>query len=472
MTRDDNNKRSAGGDRAQRLANMRNMKTNSTARTPYQSSSIDRRSTESRRAQHPTGINSGPARGTHQSDNPWEAIFFENMGPTGKGSAPDRPSKNKPSAENRFPVQGTPSMQKKPTAGNIPAQRKTNVRPSMQNRPSNRSRPSTQGKPPTQRKSAVRTRPSAKSGASAHKRPILQQGNVRRDFDREAARRRIEQRRRKEEIKKRRKAVKQKKKQKTARSRKRRRSRRLRVLTMALAVFLLFFYVWPHMTDRVGETDEAQPVAATQPPSEKQEPETQESQVETNARDTSSEYLVLVNKDHALQADDEPKDLVDGKPAVSGGSKYQQLRKPAAAAFKKLAAGAKEEGYTIKVTSGYRPYAYQKQLFERYVNKDGRYSAEQYSAEPGHSEHQTGLVADVSSPSVNYNLVQAYGSTEEGKWLAKNAHKYGFIIRFLKGKEDITGYEYEPWHIRYVGKDAAKEIYKQDLTLEEYLGQD
>ena len=72
---------------------------------------------------------------------------------------------------------------------------------------------------------------------------------------------------------------------------------------------------------------------------------------------------------------------------------------------------------------------------------------------------------------MNYNLVQAYGNTDEGEWLAKNAHKYGFIIRYLKGKEDITGYEYEPWHIRYVGKDAAKEIYEQKITLEEYLGE-
>ncbi len=294
---------------------------------------------------------------------------------------------------------------------------------------------------------------------------------MRRDFDREAARRRIEQRRRKEAIKKRRKAQKQREKQKTARSRKRRREKRVRAIAMVLVAFISFFFVWPHITEKAGEADEAQPAVATQPQSEKKESGKQESQMATDVRDTASEYLILVNKDHALQADYDPGDLVDGKPAVSDASKYQQLRKPAAAAFKKLAAAAAKKGHIIKITSGYRPYAYQKQIFERYVSKDGEYSAEQYSAEPGHSEHQTGLAADVSSPSVNYRLVQAYGSTEEGKWLAKNAHKYGFIIRFLDGKEDITGYQYEPWHIRYVGKEAAKEIYKQKLTLEEYLGQ-
>ena len=146
------------------------------------------------------------------------------------------------------------------------------------------------------------------------------------------------------------------------------------------------------------------------------------------------------------------------------------MRKTAARAFNKLTDAAAEKGYTIKLTSAYRPYSFQKQLYEQYIKEDGKRKAEQYSAKPGYSEHQSGLTADVSSPSVNYSLSQAYGSTEEGKWLAKNAHKYGFIIRYPKGKEDITGYEYEPCHIRYVGKEAAREIYEQKITLEEYLG--
>lgn len=331
-------------------------------------------------------------------------------------------------------------------------------------------RPSAQGS-----RSAARNRPSEQRRSGAQSRPSpgkpILQGSNQRDFDREAARRRIEERRRKLEAKQRRKIEKKQRKHKNIRGKKRRRAKRIRALAMALAVFAAFFIVWPHLTERVGEKNDAEPASAIQRQDAEQETKKQETQMETNARNTSSEYLILVNKTHDLKPDYEPSDLVDGKPAVSGGSGYQQMRKPAAAAFKKLAAAAKEEGYTIKITSGYRPYAYQKQIFERYVNKDGRYSAEQYSAEPGHSEHQTGLVADVSSPSVNYNLVQAYGATQEGAWLAKHAHKYGFIIRFPKGKEDITGYKYEPWHIRYVGKDAAKEIYKQKLTLEEYLEQ-
>ncbi|EAO56830.1 D-alanyl-D-alanine metallocarboxypeptidase [Bacillus thuringiensis serovar israelensis ATCC 35646] len=93
-----------------------------------------------------------------------------------------------------------------------------------------------------------------------------------------------------------------------------------------------------------------------------------------------------------------------------------------------------------------------------------------FSAKPGHSEHQTGLVMDVSAKSFDNKLEQEFEQTKEGKWLAKNAHKTGFIIRYPKGKEDVTGYEYEPWHIRYVG-DIATNLFEKGLTLEEYKEQ-
>lgn len=234
------------------------------------------------------------------------------------------------------------------------------------------------------------------------------------------------------------------------------------VAILMLVVFSGFYFVMaPYVQDEVGEkdgtTEATVPAAATE--------------AAARSVDKSSEYLILVNKSHGLGKNDEPKDLKLVKYRESGReSKYQKLRSVVAKAFNTMASAAKKQGCIIKVTSAYRPYSYQEQLYKKYVNKDGQFKAEQYSAKPGHSEHQTGLCADVSSPSVNYNLVQAYGTTEEGKWLAKNAHKYGFIIRYQKGKEKITGYEYEPWHIRYVGKEAATEIYKQKITLEEYLG--
>ncbi|WP_432409628.1 M15 family metallopeptidase [Wukongibacter sp. M2B1] len=109
-------------------------------------------------------------------------------------------------------------------------------------------------------------------------------------------------------------------------------------------------------------------------------------------------------------------------------------------------------------------------MFASKVMERGIYVANQTSAKPGESEHQTGLAMDVSSPSVNFQLTQYYSQTREGKWLVENAPKHGFIIRYPAGKEYITGYNYEPWHIRYVGKNAAEFIMNENITLEEYLG--
>ncbi len=103
------------------------------------------------------------------------------------------------------------------------------------------------------------------------------------------------------------------------------------------------------------------------------------------------------------------------------------------------------------------------------MEKHGEAEANTFSARPGQSEHQTGLCTDVSSPSVNYQLTTDYADTEEGRWLAEHCHEYGFIIRFPLGKEEITGYQYEPWHIRYVGTEAAAYIHQEQITLEEYL---
>jgi D-alanyl-D-alanine carboxypeptidase len=127
------------------------------------------------------------------------------------------------------------------------------------------------------------------------------------------------------------------------------------------------------------------------------------------------------------------------------------------------------DGVELKMTTAYRSYDFQKILYDSYVSREGEAAANKYSAKPGQSEHQTGLAADVSSPSVDYQLSNDYGRTAEGKWLAENAHRFGFIIRFPEGKEEITGYQHEPWHIRYVGRAAAKEIYERNLTLEEFL---
>lgn len=134
-------------------------------------------------------------------------------------------------------------------------------------------------------------------------------------------------------------------------------------------------------------------------------------------------------------------------------------------AFEKLKNAAAEDGISLKIISGFRSYHSQNSIYNNYVARDGKKEADTYSARPGHSEHQTGLAIDVNS------LMFDFGETKEGKWLQNHAHQYGFIIRYPEGKEAITGYRYEPWHLRYVG-ELSKELYNDGnwITLEEYLG--
>lgn len=136
--------------------------------------------------------------------------------------------------------------------------------------------------------------------------------------------------------------------------------------------------------------------------------------------------------------------------------------------FSILQSDAKNDGFDLKVISGFRSYSSQKSTYNGWVNKYGQAKADTLSARPGHSEHQTGLAADINS------LNQSWGNTDEGKWLNNNCYKYGFIIRYPYGKDNITGYIYEPWHIRYVGKDLAEKLYNDGnwITLEEYFGID
>ena len=160
-----------------------------------------------------------------------------------------------------------------------------------------------------------------------------------------------------------------------------------------------------------------------------------------------STEILVANKTYELSADYNP-----------GG-----LTSDTKTAFNKLVSAASADGHTITNISGFRSYATQQRVYNNWVNTYGTAGADRISARPGHSEHQSGMAIDVNS------LDESFGQTATGKWLAANAHKYGFIIRYPQGKEHITGYSYEPWHIRYVG-DIAEDIYNSGLTLEEYLG--
>lgn len=135
-------------------------------------------------------------------------------------------------------------------------------------------------------------------------------------------------------------------------------------------------------------------------------------------------------------------------------------------AFNKMQAAAKVDGLNIYISSGFRSYSYQKTLYNNYVNRDGVTAADTYSARAGHSEHQSGLAFDVNT------INNSFANTEEGKWLNDNCYKYGFILRYPNGKSDETGYQYEPWHFRYVGVELAEKLYNNGnwITVEDYFG--
>jgi zinc D-Ala-D-Ala carboxypeptidase len=180
-----------------------------------------------------------------------------------------------------------------------------------------------------------------------------------------------------------------------------------------------------------------------------------------------NDYLLLVNKDHELSKNYKPKNLIipdiPFTDLVNNEEKYVAgvIAKP----LENLINEAKYEGIILIGNSGYRSYKSQKNIFNDRVKSQGIENAEAYVAKPGFSEHQTGLCIDITNEE-NF-LIQG---TREGDWLAENSYRFGFIIRYPLGKEDITGIEYEPWHIRYVGEEAAKYIYENGITLEEYLG--
>ena len=172
---------------------------------------------------------------------------------------------------------------------------------------------------------------------------------------------------------------------------------------------------------------------------------------------------LIVNKTYRLPDDYRPSD------PYSDSDKdwaIEMINKDVMNAFKSMQSDAAGLGLNIYIASGFRGYKTQERLYNNYVSQDGKEAADTYSARPGYSEHQSGLCFDLNS--VN----DSFASTNEGKWVNENAHLYGFVIRFPKGKEDKTGYQYESWHLRYVGKELANKLYNNGdwISLEEYYG--
>mgnify|MGYP003310485750 CR=1 FL=1 len=175
------------------------------------------------------------------------------------------------------------------------------------------------------------------------------------------------------------------------------------------------------------------------------------------------ELLVIVNKYNKLPDNFQQYNLVGMNRAytVNDGKQYLLLD-IVNEKYMQMADAAKTAGLSMKVVSAYRTESYQAGLYNNKLRATGRVNADNYSARPGHSEHQTGLAVDINSTSGSFEY------TAEFKWLKQHAHEYGFILRYPKGKEWITGYAYEPWHYRYVGVDVATVIYEEDITYEEY----
>lgn len=179
------------------------------------------------------------------------------------------------------------------------------------------------------------------------------------------------------------------------------------------------------------------------------------------------DILVLVNKEYSLDKSYKPKDLVVPNVAFTETITEEErfMKAEAAKALEELFDGAKKDDIKLIGLSGYRSAGTQKILYDNMVKSRGKDYANSYVALPKHSEHQTGLAMDITNERGGNN----FGESVEGKWVKENAHKFGFIIRYPQGKENITGYSYEPWHVRYVGIKNSKDINNNNLTLEEYL---
>ena len=185
----------------------------------------------------------------------------------------------------------------------------------------------------------------------------------------------------------------------------------------------------------------------------------EENKIETINGITYVDGIMIVNKTYALPT--------EYRPSNSGDYNFCTtcLTEETLNAFNQMQADAQALGLNLYISSGFRSYSYQENLYNNYVLQDGKEEADTYSARPGHSEHQTGLAFDLNT------IDDSFAYTEEGKWVKDNCYKYGLILRYPKGKEDKTGYQYESWHLRYVGNELAQKLYNDGewITIEEYF---
>lgn len=243
---------------------------------------------------------------------------------------------------------------------------------------------------------------------------------------------------------------------------------------LAICIVKILFFSIPAQKNEPVPTASSEPQGTAQPvPSSTPEVSAQPEDnpyPDSLFTDTDS-ILLLANKKHPLPDGYMPSDLV--VPNVQERNGTWMLRQEAATALENMFNAAAQEGVNLVLGSGFRNRDSQEELWNYYANTYGQDYADSVSSRSNYSEHQTGLAVDLCNADGTFDLDKGFKDTAEGQWLYANAHRYGFILRYPEGKQDITGYDYEPWHFRYVGIDYATAIYavSPDETFEEYFHQ-
>lgn len=243
----------------------------------------------------------------------------------------------------------------------------------------------------------------------------------------------------------------------------RRPSKRFIIITSVLLIIIIAFVAWTQK--------------ATAPTIESENNNTQPSKPSANQKKESSvgSQQAFDKKNYSIDDPASPWVIVNKKrplpssyaPASLSSVGSVQVSSQAATQLNNLIVAGKNAGLGLYTISGFRSYSNQAATYNGWVARDGQAKADTYSARPGHSEHQTGLAIDMGGGSCDLEI--CFGNTPAGKWLAANSYKYGFTIRYQEGKQSLTGYQYEPWHIRYVGTELASQLQQNGQTMEQFF---
>lgn len=241
-------------------------------------------------------------------------------------------------------------------------------------------------------------------------------------------------------------------------------------LTVCIVLVAMVFLAWPQkkVSSDIAPSKQADKVNA-QSLSQANQPTFNKNEYST---DLASSLWTVVNKGRVLPSSYVPAGLIVPNVPLrtSRADPEMQVRSDMASALESMFAAAKTDGINLMLSSGYRSYPEQVSLYNNYASHYGINQADTFSARPGHSEHQTGLAADIEPASRTCEVSQCFETTPEGKWLAANCYKFGFVIRYQRSTQNLTGYEYEPWHVRYVGPALAQLLQSSGLTLEQFFG--